>query len=98
MHQHPRTIDPPGRPNSSTRSFHVSFESGRTSSITGPIYRLGSRGAGLTTHSGTDSARARNSKVPFSPFPGASVSLADMRRIHPQEGDRDVQMSSVPVG
>jgi hypothetical protein len=46
MHQHPRTMDAPGRPNSSTRSFQVSLVSGRTSSFT-PSYCTG-RSAGVS--------------------------------------------------
>src|SRR5215203_121940 len=33
MHQQPRTIDPPGRPKSSSRSLHVCSVSGRTSNM-----------------------------------------------------------------
>src|SRR5215213_10346322 len=43
MHQQPRTIDPPGKSKSSSRSAHVSSVSGRTSNMAAVSHRGANR-------------------------------------------------------
>src|SRR5688572_6214350 len=52
MHQHPRTIDPPGRPNSSSRSAQVAGVRGRVSNLIRPVssvHRQGRRVSGVSS-------------------------------------------------